>query len=80
MSEVQIELITKKRFEKMVAKQVTTLKCTHIEGALKVCDDLGIPPEDVSSYISADLKQKIASEAMALNLLKYKEEANEFIG
>jgi hypothetical protein len=62
--------LSKKGFQTLVRDRVAAFKIPYIEAVMIVCDELSLPPEDVSRYVDGELKQNIEAEARKLKMLK----------
>jgi len=63
-------VLTKKKFTKLVEDKVVSHRVGYIDAVLEVCKDRELDPLDVSGLISPIIKDKIQAEAMSLNLIK----------
>lgn len=66
---IQNMILTKKRFRSMVEEFVTTHNMNYIDAILRVCEERGMEPEDITHLIDANLKERIASDAIAANMV-----------
>lgn len=63
------QFLTKARFTKLVEDVVKQHKSSYMDAIIHVCEKVDLDLEDVKKYISPIIKDKIAGEAMTLNLL-----------
>ena len=56
-------------FAMFIDSHVATTGMTHMEAVLKYCEENYIDPEDISSMINKQLKEKIAVNMMEENYL-----------
>lgn len=63
-------ILTKKKFAKLVEDKVLALKLGYIDSVIEVCNDRGLDPADVGNLISPIIKEKIEAEAVGLNMIK----------
>ena len=63
-------VLTKKKFTKLVEEKVVNLRIGYIEAVLEVCKDRELDPSDIGGLISPIVKDKIEAEAMNLKLIK----------
>jgi hypothetical protein len=64
------EFTTPSEFSMFIEKQSIKRKIGCLEALLEYCDEKGIDPTAVSSFITSSLKEKIRAEAEEMNLLK----------
>lgn len=63
------QFLTKAKFTKLVEDIVKQHKSSYMDAIIHVCETVDLDLEDVKKYISPIIKDKIAGEAMTLNLL-----------
>ncbi len=63
------KFLTKSEFGKLVEKSVLEQKNNYMDVVLDLCDKHQIDPEDVKKFLSPIIVEKIAAEAMVLNLI-----------
>jgi len=71
----EIKMPTKdemKRFSFAIDSMVANTDYTYLEAILEYCKDTGLELEVAATLINSNLKIKIESQAMELNLLKEK--------
>jgi len=61
--------LTKTKFATMVEQTVVGKKMSYMDAVVHLCDENDIDPLDVKKFISVIIKDKIAGEAVTLNLL-----------
>jgi hypothetical protein len=61
-----------KKFSFAIDSMVANTDYTYLEAILEYCKDTGLELEVAATLISSNLKIKIESQAMELNLLKEK--------
>lgn len=66
------EFLTKSKFSKMVEQTVTTLKLSHIDAVVHICEQNDLEIEDIAKYINNVVKEKIEAEATQLRMLPQK--------
>ena len=64
-----MEKITPKRFAVIIDDLVRTKYLTHMEAIIYYCEQNLIEPESVTKWIDRSLKEKLQSDAEALNYL-----------
>lgn len=57
-------------FSMYIEKQAVLRKIGYFEMLLEYCEENGIEPEAVASFVTSSLKAKIKAEAEEMNLLK----------
>jgi len=62
--------LTKTKFATMVEQTVVGKKMSYMDAVVHLCDENDIDPLDVKKFISVIIKDKIAGEAVTLNLLE----------
>ena len=62
--------LTKAKFANMVEQTVVGKKMSYMDAVVHLCDENDIDPLDVKKFISVIIKDKIAGEAVTLNLLE----------
>lgn len=62
--------LTKTKFATMVEQTVVGKKMSYMDAVVHLCDENDIDPLDVKKFISVIIKNKIAGEAVTLNLLE----------
>lgn len=68
--EFENNILTKKKFTKLVEDKVSNLKIGYIEAVIEVCNDRDIDPSDIGNLISPIVKDKIEAEAISMNYIK----------
>lgn len=63
------KILTKSKFEQHVKKLIDT-NTNVLDACLHVCERNGIPPEDVSKYMSKSLKEEVREHAITINAVK----------
>ena len=63
------QFLTKAKVTKLVEDIVKQHKSSYMDAIIHVCETVDLDLEDVKKYISPIIKDKIAGEAMTLNLL-----------
>lgn len=63
-------IMTKKRFSKLVEEIRTQYKISYMDSVLKICEDRELDPGEVHKLISPVIKEKIEAEALQLNMIK----------
>jgi hypothetical protein len=61
--------LTKAKFATMVEQTVTKKQMSYMDAVVHLCEENDIDPLDVKKFISVIIKDKIAGEAVTLNLL-----------
>ena len=64
-----MEKITPKRFALIIDELVRTKHLTHMEAIIYYCEQNLMEPEQVTKWIDRSLKEKLESDAEALNYL-----------
>jgi len=64
-----MEKITPKRFALIIDELVRTKHLTHMEAIIYYCEQNLMEPEQVTKWIDRSLKEKLQSDAEALNYL-----------
>ena len=64
-----MEKITPKRFAIIIDDLVRTKHLTHMEAIIYYCEQNIMEPEQVTKWIDRSLKEKLQSDAEALNYL-----------
>ena len=64
-----VEKITPKKFALIVDELVRTKRLTHMEAILYYCEQNVIEPDSINKWIDRSLKEKLQSDAEALNYL-----------
>jgi hypothetical protein len=62
--------LTKAKFATMIEQTVVGKKMSYMDAVVHLCDENDIDPLDVKKFISVIIKDKIAGEAVTLNLLE----------
>jgi hypothetical protein len=62
--------LTKTKFATMVEQTVVGKKMSYMDAVVHLCEENDIDPLDVKKFISVIIKDKIAGEAVTLNLLE----------
>ena len=62
--------LTKAKFANMVEQTVVGKRMSYMDAVVHLCDENDIDPLDVKKFISVIIKDKIAGEAVTLNLLE----------
>lgn len=70
MEDELVNIITKKRFSKLVEEYVYRYRIPYIDAVLKLCEERLIEPHDSSNLLSNVIKDKIKSEAVSSKLIK----------
>ena len=65
-----MEVLTKKRFAKLVEEKIKDKPMPYIDAVVDVCQDRELDTADVANLISPILKEKIKAEAVDLNMVK----------
>ena len=66
---IMVEKITPKKFALIVDELVRTQRLTHMEAILYYCEQNLIEPDSINKWIDRSLKEKLQSDAEALNYL-----------
>ncbi len=61
--------LTKTKFATMVEQTVVDKQMSYMDAVIHLCNENDIDPLDVRKFISVIIKDKIAGEAVTLNLL-----------
>jgi hypothetical protein len=61
--------LTKTKFATMVEQTVVDKQMSYMDAVIHLCGENDIDPLDVRKFISVIIKDKIAGEAVTLNLL-----------
>ena len=61
--------LTKTKFTTMVEQTVVDKQMSYMDAVIHLCNENDIDPLDVRKFISVIIKDKIAGEAVTLNLL-----------
>jgi|TARA_B100001059_G_C17277922_1_gene306798 hypothetical protein len=61
--------LTKTKFATMVEQTVVDKQMSYMDAVIHLCSENDIDPLDVRKFISVIIKDKIAGEAVTLNLL-----------
>ena len=61
--------LTKAKFATMVEHTVAKKQMSYMDAVIHLCEENDIDPLDVRKFISVIIKDKIAGEAVTLNLL-----------
>jgi len=61
--------LTKTKFATMVEQTVVDKRMSYMDAVIHLCNENDIDPLDVRKFISVIIKDKIAGEAVTLNLL-----------
>ena len=64
-----MEKITPKRFALIIDELVRTKHLTHMKAIIYYCEQNLMEPEQVTKWIDRSLKEKLQSDAEALNYL-----------
>ena len=67
---IEENIMTKKRFSKLVEDIRSEFKLSYMDSVLKICEDRELDPADVYKLISPIIKDKIEAEAIQLNMIK----------
>ena len=65
-----MEVLTKKRFAKLVEEKIKEKPMPYIDAVVDVCQDRELDTADIANLISPILKKKIEAEAIGLNMMK----------
>ena len=65
-----MEVLTKKRFAKLVEEKIKEKPMPYIDAVVDVCKDRELDTADIGNLISPILKEKIKAEAVSLNMMK----------
>jgi len=65
-----MEVLTKKRFAKLVEEKIKDKPMPYIDAICDVCADRELDTGDIGNLISPILKEKVKAEAVDLNLMK----------
>ena len=65
-----MEVLTKKRFAKLVEEKIKDKPMPYIDAVCDVCEDRELDTADIGNLISPILKEKIKAEAVNLNMMK----------
>ena len=65
-----MEVLTKKRFAKLVEEKIKEKPMPYIDAVVDVCQDRELDTADIGNLISPILKEKIKAEAVSLNMMK----------
>ena len=61
--------MNKKKFSKMVEKEVRHSGMTYLDTIVHLCEKNGLEVEDVKKYLTPSILEHLESEAMRLNFL-----------
>lgn len=64
------QILTKKRFTKLVETKVEKTNMTYMDAIISVCEDRELDPGEIGNLIGPILKDKVEAEAIGLNLMK----------
>lgn len=64
------QILTKKRFTKLVEAKVEETSMTYMDAIISVCEDRELDPGEIGNLIGPILKDKVEAEAVSLNLMK----------
>jgi hypothetical protein len=63
-------ILTKKRFSKLVEERVEKRKMAYMDAVLEICDEREIDPSEIGKLVSPIVKDKIEAEAINLRMMK----------
>ena len=63
-------ILTKKRFSKLVEERVEKRKMAYMDAVLEICDEREIDPSEIGKLVSTIIKDKIEAEAVNLRMMK----------
>jgi hypothetical protein len=63
-------ILTKKRFSKLVEERVEKRKMAYMDAVLEICDEREIDPSEIGKLVSPIIKDKIEAEAVNLRMMK----------
>lgn len=63
------EILTKKKFSKMVMNKINQHDCTVIDAIIHICEQKNIDPGDTKKLIDPTIKGMIEREALDLNMI-----------
>lgn len=64
------QILTKKRFAKLVESKVEETHMSYMDAIVSVCEDRELDPGEIGNLIGPVLKDKVEAEAVSLNLMK----------
>lgn len=64
------QILTKKRFAKLVETKVENTNMSYMDAIISVCEDRELDPGEIGNLIGPILKDKVEAEAIDLNLMK----------
>ena len=63
-------ILTKKRFSKLVEERVEKRKMAYMDAVLEICEEREIDPSEIGKLVSPIVKDKIEAEAINLRMMK----------
>jgi hypothetical protein len=63
-------ILTKKRFSKLVEERVEKRKMAYMDAVLEICEEREIDPGEIGKLVSPIIKDKIEAEAVNLRMMK----------
>ena len=63
-------ILTKKRFSKLIEERVEKRKMAYMDAVLEICDEREIDPSEIGKLVSPIIKDKIEAEAVNLRMMK----------
>jgi hypothetical protein len=63
-------ILTKKRFSKLVEERVEKRKMAYMDAVLEICEEREIDPSEIGKLVSPIIKDKIEAEAVNLRMMK----------
>ena len=69
---IVVMIVTPSKFALLIENIVKDKKVSYMDAVILYCEENGIDPSNVKPLVNKHLKEKIAYEAQALNMLKDK--------
>lgn len=65
-----MSFMTERSFQEEIENIVKQFHITHMEAVIQFCGDHDLDPEDIVSFVSSNLRDKIRQDAMDDGLIK----------